>query len=138
MTFIDEYSRNIFLYVLRNKWQVLDVFKEFHAKVERETGRKLKCVRSDNGGEYRGPFARYCRKFGIRLEKSPTKTPQLNGLAERMNRTLTVRVTAMLSHAHLPNSFWAEALNHAMYVLDRKSTRLNSSHITRSRMPSSA
>jgi hypothetical protein len=105
-------------YVLRNKWQVLDVFKEFHAKVERETVRKLKCIRSDNGGEYRGPFERYCRKFGIRLEKTPPKIPQLNGLVERMNRTLTERVTAMLSHAKLPNSFWAEALNHAMYILN--------------------
>jgi transposase InsO family protein len=80
VTFIDDHSRKIFLYVLRNKWQVLDVFKEFHAKTERETGRKLKCIRSDNGGEYRGPFERYCRKFGIRLEKSPPKTPQINGL----------------------------------------------------------
>jgi hypothetical protein len=75
VTFIDDHSRKIFLYVLRKKWQVLDVFKEFHAKVERETDRKLKCVRSDNGGEYRGPFERYCRKFGIRLEKTPPKTP---------------------------------------------------------------
>jgi hypothetical protein len=89
---------------LRNKWQVLDVFKEFHAKVERETGRNLKCVRSDNGGEYRGSFEMYCRKFGIRLE--------------RMNITLTERVTAMLSHAKLPNSFWYEAFNYAMYVLN--------------------
>jgi transposase InsO family protein len=78
----------------------------------------LKCVRSDNGGEYRGPFQRYCRKFGIRLEKTPLKTPQLNGLAKRMNRTLIERVTTILSHAKLPNSFWAEALNHAMYVVN--------------------
>jgi transposase InsO family protein len=54
-------------------------------------------VRLDNGGEYRGPFERYCRKFGIKLEKSPPKTPQLNELAERMNKTLTERVTIMLS-----------------------------------------
>jgi hypothetical protein len=54
---------------------VLDVFKEFHAMVERKTGRKLKYVRSDNGGEYRGPFERYCKKFGIRLKKTPPKTP---------------------------------------------------------------
>jgi hypothetical protein len=93
---------------------VLDVFKEFHAKVERETGRKLKCIRGYNGGEYRGPFERYCRNFGIRLEKTPPKTPQLNGLTERMNRTLTERVTTILSHAKLPNSFWAKALNHPM------------------------
>jgi hypothetical protein len=74
VTFIDDHSKKTFLYVLRNKWQMLDVFKEFHAKVERETGKKLKYVRSDNGGEYRGPFERYCRKFGIRLEKTPPKT----------------------------------------------------------------
>jgi hypothetical protein len=41
VTSIDDHSRKIFLYVLRNKWQVLDVFKEFYAKVERETCRKL-------------------------------------------------------------------------------------------------
>jgi hypothetical protein len=75
VTFIDDHSRKIFLYVLRNKCQVLDVFKEFHAKVERKIDRKLKCVRSDNGGEYRGPFERYCIKFGIRLEKTPPNTP---------------------------------------------------------------
>jgi hypothetical protein len=56
VTFIDDHSRNIFLCVLRNKWRVLDVFKEFHANIERQTCRKLKCVRSDNGGEYQGPF----------------------------------------------------------------------------------
>jgi len=118
VTFIDDHSRKVFVYVLKHKYQTLEAFKEFHAKVERETGRKLKCVRSDNGGEYRGPFERYCRNVGIRLEKSPPKTPQRNGLAERMNKTLTERVTAMLSHAHLPNSFWTEALMNAMYVVN--------------------
>ena len=73
------------LHLLKSKDQVLDAFKEFHALVERETGRKIKCVRSDNGGEYRGPFEVYCKKYGIRLEKTTPKTPQLNGLAERMN-----------------------------------------------------
>jgi hypothetical protein len=106
------------VYVLKHKYQTLEAFKEFHAKVERETGRKLKCVRSKNDGEYRGPFKRYCRQFGIGLEKSPPNTPRLNGLAERMNRTLTERVIAMLSHAHLPNSFLAEALMNAMYVVN--------------------
>jgi len=64
-TFIDDHSRKVFAYVLNNKFQVLDAFKEFHAKVERETGRKLKCIRSDNGGEYRGPFERYRKLYGI-------------------------------------------------------------------------
>lgn len=50
VTFIDDHSRKVFVYVLKHKYQTLEAFKEFHAKVERETGRKLKCVRSDNGG----------------------------------------------------------------------------------------
>jgi transposase InsO family protein len=107
-----------FAYVLKNKFQVLDAFKEFHAMVERETGRKLKCIRSDNGGEYRGPFERYCKIHGIRQQKTVPKTPQQNGLAQRMNRTLTERVTTMLSHAKLPNQFWAEALMTALYVIN--------------------
>ncbi|GKF68622.1 putative RNA-directed DNA polymerase [Tanacetum coccineum] len=74
-------------------------------------GRKLKCIRSDNGGEYIGPFDEYCREHGIQHQKTPPKTPQLNGLAERMNRTLVERVRCLLSHAGLPASFWGEALN---------------------------
>jgi transposase InsO family protein len=103
VSLIDDHSRKVFAYVLKYKFQVLDAFKKFHAKVERETGRKLKCIRSDSGGEYRGPFERYCRLHGIRQQKIVPKTARQNGLAERMNRTLTERVTAMLSHAKLPN-----------------------------------
>jgi hypothetical protein len=54
---------------------VLDVFKDFHVGVVRETTRKLKCIRADNDGEYRGPFEKYCREHGIKLEKTVPKTP---------------------------------------------------------------
>ncbi|GJR49520.1 G-type lectin S-receptor-like serine/threonine-protein kinase [Tanacetum coccineum] len=67
-------------------------------------GKELKCIRSDNGGEYIGPFDAYCREHGIQHQKTPPKTPQLNGLAERMNRTLVERVRCLLSHAGLPAS----------------------------------
>ena len=65
---------------------MLDVFKQFQALSERQTGKKLKCIHTDNGGEYIGPFDNYCKSQGIRHQKTPSKTPQLNGLAERMNR----------------------------------------------------
>ncbi|RVX19049.1 Retrovirus-related Pol polyprotein from transposon TNT 1-94 [Vitis vinifera] len=64
---------------------------QFHALVERQSGEKLKCIQTDNGGEYYGPFDEYCRQHGIRHQKTPPKTPQSNGLAERMNRTLVER-----------------------------------------------
>ena len=85
-------------------------FKYFQAKVERKTGKKLKCVRSDNGGEYIGPFDQYCRTQGIRHQMTVKKTPQQNGVAERMNRTMVERMRCMLSHAKLPRSFWAKAM----------------------------
>ena len=94
-------------------------FKELHTRVERETGRKLKAVRADNEGEYRGQFEEYCRSKGIRIEFTVPKTPELNGLAERMNRTIMERVWSMLAHAKLPKTFWAEALTTATYVINR-------------------
>ena len=90
---------------MKTKDQVLDAFKEFHAILERETIRRLRAVRADNGGEYRGPFENYCKLHGIRLEKTVPKTPQQNGVVERMNRTIEERIRCMLSHSKLPKSF---------------------------------
>ena len=55
-TFIDDCSRKLWFYV----------FKQFQALVERETGKKVKCIRTNNGGEYCGPFDEYCKHQGIR------------------------------------------------------------------------
>ena len=118
VTFIDDHSRKIWVYMLKSKDQVVDVFKQFHARVERCTGVKLKCIRTDNGGEYCGPFDEYCRQQGIRHQKTPPKTPQLNGLAERMNRTLVERVRCLLSQSQLPRCFWGEALSTVVHVLN--------------------
>ena len=56
VTFIDDFSRKLWAFVLKSKDQVLSVFKEFHVGAEREFGQKLKVVRTYNGGEYRGQF----------------------------------------------------------------------------------
>ena len=106
VTFIDDHSRKVWATALKTKDQVLYVFKEFHAKIERETGKQLKSVCTDNGGEYRGPFKNYCKLHGIRLEKTPAKTPQLNGVVERINRTIEARIRCILSYAKLLKSFF--------------------------------
>jgi transposase InsO family protein len=118
VTFIDDHSRKVWIFALKIKDQVLDVFKAFHMKLERETGRQLKCVRADNGGEYRGPFEEYCRGHGIRLEKTVPKTLHHNGVAERMNKTICERIRYTLSHAKLPNSFWGEAMKTAVDLIN--------------------
>lgn len=122
VTFIDYHLRKVWVYALKTKDQVLDTFKQFQAVVERQTGKKLKCIRSDNGGEYIGPFDEYCRSQGIRHQKTPPKTPQLNGLAERMNRTLVERVRCLLSESKLPKSFWGETLYTVAHVINLSPT----------------
>ena len=118
VTFIDDYSRKLWAFGLKTKDQVLEVFKELHIKVERETGRQMKSVRADNDGEYRGPFEEYYRKFDIRLEKTVPKITQHNGAAKRMNRIICERIICMLSNAKLPNSFWGEAMRTAVDLIN--------------------
>ncbi|RDX93045.1 hypothetical protein CR513_24747, partial [Mucuna pruriens] len=79
-----------------------DVYGPLKALVERQSGKKVKCIHFDNGGEYCGPFGVYCKKQGIRHEKTPLKTPQLNDLAERMNRTL-IEIDL---NTEVPNKIW--------------------------------
>ena len=119
VTFIDDHSRRLWATPLKTKDQVLSVFKELHARVQRETGRKLKAVRAHNGGEYRGQFEEYCRSKGIRLKFTVPKTPELNGLDERMNQTIMERVRSMLAQAKLPKTFWVEALSTVTYMINR-------------------
>ena len=88
--------------------------------VETETSLKVKCLRSDNGGEYiNGGFSEYCVAQGIRMEKTIPRTPQQNGVAERMNRTLNERARSMRLHVGLPKTFWADAVSTAAYLINR-------------------
>lgn len=89
---------------------MLDSFKEFHVRVEREAGKKLKAVKANSYGEYSEQFERYCKLSGIRLEKTSAKTPQLNDVAERMSRAIVERIKCMLSHTKLPKTFWGKAI----------------------------
>ena len=52
VTFIDDHRQKLWVSSLKMKDEVLSVFKEFHARVERETSRKRKAVQADNGGQY--------------------------------------------------------------------------------------
>ena len=110
-------------YILRSKDKVFEKFVEWKSLVENQSGRKLKTLRTDNGGEYTSnEFVSYLKKEGIRHEYTVPKTPQQNGVAERMNRTLVEAVRSMLSDAKLPKCFWAEALATAVYLRNRSPT----------------
>ena len=88
--------------------------------VEIETYLKVKCLRSDNEGEYiDGRFSEYCAAQGIRMEKTSCGTPQQNGVAERMNRTINERARSMRLHVGLPKTFWVDAVSTAAYLINQ-------------------
>ena len=92
--------------------------------VERETGRVLKTLRSDNGGEYTSSeFQLYLKKEGITHKFTVPRSPEQNGVAKRLNRTLLEAVRSMLVGAQLSQSFWAEALTTAVYLRNRSLTK---------------
>ena len=96
----------MWVYFLKNKSDVFETFKKWKAIVEKEICLKVKCLRSDNGGEYiDGGFSEYCAALEIRMEKTIPGTPQQNGMAERMNKTLNKRAKSMRLHAGLPKTF---------------------------------
>ena len=88
--------------------------------VETEISLKVKCLKSDNGGEYiDGGFNEYCAAQEIRMEKTIPGTPQQNSVAEHMSRTLNERAKSMRLHAGLPKTFWVDAVSTAAYLINR-------------------
>ena len=88
--------------------------------VEKDTGKFIKCLRTDRGGEFNSnEFKEFCRHNGIRRQLTTAYTPQQNGVAERKNRTVMNMVRAMLSEKKIPKSFWPEAVQWSVYVLNR-------------------
>ena len=89
VSFIDDFSRNTWICFLRKKYEVFDMFKEFKALVENQIEKRIKFLRTENGGEFCGNESEeFCKKCGITRQKTTPYTPQQNGVAERMNMTL--------------------------------------------------
>ena len=78
----------------------------FKARVELESGKKIRCLRTNNGKEYTSEeFDNFCQQEGIMRQFTVAYTPQQNGVAEQMNRTLLEKTKAMLKTTDLAKSF---------------------------------
>ena len=129
ITFIDDFSRFGWIELIQEKTNSLGAFKSFKYVIELKTSKRIKCVRSDRGGEYYGrynetgqnlgPFARFLQECGIEAQYTMPGTPQQNGVAERRNRTLLDMVRCMLSHSSLPDFLWGDVIKTAVYILNQ-------------------
>jgi transposase InsO family protein len=134
ISFIDDYSRYGYIYLIKENAQDLDTFKSFKSKIELQLNKKIKGARSDRGGEYYGrsdgsgeqqpePFAKFLEDNGIMPQYTMSGSSTMNGVAERRNRTLMEMTRSMISHTSIPLNLLGEALKTAVYILNRVPTK---------------
>jgi transposase InsO family protein len=86
--------------------------------VERETGKKLKVLQTNNGGEFTSvTFDEYCAGEGIQRHHSAPYTPQQNGVVERRNQSVVATARSILRARGVPGHFWGEAM-HIVFVFN--------------------
>ena len=116
---------------MTQKSQALDCFKEYQVLVEGPTGEQIGILHMDRGGEYVGKeFKRYLMSQQIDHEETDAESPEQNGVAERLNRTLMDKARAMVADTGLSKGFWAEAVNTANYLRNRSPCQSLRGHIT--------
>ncbi len=119
-TFLDDYSRLSIVVPVPSKAAVIPTVKKTITMLETQSGRKLAAVRTDRGGEYLNTELKdFFTGKGIIHETTAPYTPEQNGAAERLNRTLVERMRAMLLEARVDQDLWAEAMATACYIRNR-------------------
>lgn len=120
VTFIDDYSRYVVVKLMKTKDEVLEKFIEYKNKVENFHGLKITAIRSDNGGEYISEeFEDLLFQNGISRQRTVPRTPEQNGVAEKMNHTLLDMTRCLLIESSIPNELWADAVATACYLRNK-------------------
>ena len=119
----DEKTRFTRTYPLIQKSDAATAFMAYHVQAERETNCKLIAVQFDVGGEFLGTIRTYCQNHGIYMRFTAPYAPEMNGLSERVNRTIIEHATAMLWTAQLPVGFWTAAVQMATFLKNRSPTK---------------
>ena len=106
ISLVDDYSRKVWLYFLKQKSEAFNKFKEWKTLVEYQTGKTIKHLRTDNGLEFcSDEFIGFYNQIGIMRHRTCSQTPQQNGNAERINRTIMNKVRCMLNESRLTKRF---------------------------------
>ena len=120
MLIIGDYTKMTWVCLLNRKSEAFGCFKTFKELVKNETGSRIKCLRSDNGGEFTSDeFNKYYEEHGIKRQFSVARTPQQNGVAERKNRSVMEMARTMLNESKLNDKFWGHAVHTAVHILNR-------------------
>ena len=120
VTFIDDFSRYLWVFFMKEKSKTLSKFKEFKSTTEAEIGKRVRRLFTNNGGEYTSyKFSNFLRENRIRRQFTCSNTPQQNGVAERKNMHLAEICRSMLHAKNVPRQFWAEAMKTTTFIINR-------------------
>ena len=113
---MDNCSKAVFVFPMKFNSDSFNCFKIFCSFFEKDKHHTILKLTTDNGGEYMSKaFEEYLLKDGINHVPGLPHSPELNGVAERTNRTISNLVRCSLLNACLPKSFWADALRHCFF-----------------------
>lgn len=122
-TYLDDFTGYSAVRFLKYKSQVTETTISVIRMWENQTDCKVKIVRSDNGGEYvNTELETFYDNKGILHQTTVAYTPEQNGKAERLNRTLAEPAVTMLHAAKLPKSAWEECYKTSCYLRNRLPT----------------
>ncbi|KAJ0466897.1 putative RNA-directed DNA polymerase [Helianthus annuus] len=128
---VDDFSRYMWVTLIKTKDQVPGVLIELITRIENDFSKKVKALRTDNGGEFTSHvLGDFCKHKGITRQFTAPYTPQQNGVVERRNRTILGTTRSMLKAKWLPQIFWGEAVHHSIYLLNRSPTKALENSIT--------
>ncbi|CEL60459.1 Retrovirus-related Pol polyprotein from transposon TNT 1-94 OS=Nicotiana tabacum PE=2 SV=1 [Rhizoctonia solani AG-1 IB] len=126
VSFTDVATRFTRLGFLRHKDETLNEYKSFEAILNTQKDKKIKKVRFNNGREFvNKAWIEHAAQRGTILETTAPYSAQQNGIAERLNRTLTEKARAMLLEANAPKYLWSEAIAYTCYLKNRVPTQVH-------------
>ncbi|KAH1074467.1 hypothetical protein J1N35_026795 [Gossypium stocksii] len=118
--FIDDFSRYVWVFFMKEKLETFAKCKEFKEVAEIEVGRKIQCLHTNNSEEYiSDEFSSYVKNNKIHHQFTCANTPQQNEVIKRRNRHLVETCWSMLQAKNIPRRFWAECMKTAAHVINK-------------------
>jgi len=122
LTIVDDHSRATWIYLLRNKSEVLTVFPAFIEQVENQYKVRVKAVRSDNAPELK--FTSLYQQKGIVSFHSCPETPEQNLVVERKHQHILNVSRALMFQSQVPLSLWGDCVLTAVFLINRTPSQL--------------
>ena len=106
--------------LLKKKSEAFGCFKIFKEQFENERELKIKCLRSNNRGEFTSKeFNHYYEEHGIKRQFSVARMPQWNGVAERKNMSMLEMARTMINDSNLDDKFWGLAVHTTVHIMNK-------------------